>query len=359
MTHDDERVLPVPLAGFSQALVLACALVLVPSWPSRSAATEHAPCNGVEPLRIVNLSPFHLAYGVPDSHGSCVLGQGLSKVTLSSDVASHMVSAQSETEQMLLDGETYRQAVALRHGLGNGWEALFEASAVSHAHGVFDGFIKDWHSFFGLPQGGRDTAPRNRLAFTNAKNGRTLVDLDDSVSSPGGITVGLGGKLEQNYLQNDGLVLRGAVRFPTGNEHALAGPGDLSASIWGETSGQLFRPGGGGSRTWSYGSTLGIQVASPPPALSGIGERVIAFGRLGVTWALLDRLSLTAQMDVNSTPYSGSYLAPLAGPVVMLGVGGVYKLSPHTALEIAISEDDGVRHAAADFGVHVTFHWEP
>ena len=108
----------------------------------------------------------------------------------------------------------------------------------------------------------------------------------------------------------------------------------------------------------SYGSTLGVQIASPPAVLSGIGESVIAFGRLGVTWALLDRLSLTAQLDINSTPYGGSSLAPLSGPVVMLGVGGVYKLSPHTALEIAISEDDGARHAAADFGVHVTLHWE-
>ena len=340
-------------------MIPVCILVLLVLWISRSTANEHAPCNGVEPLRIVNPSPFHLAYGVPGSHGSCILAQGASKVTVSSDVASHMVSARSETEQMLTDGETYRQSVALRHGLGNGWEALFEASVVSHAHGVFDGFIQDWHSFFGLPQGGRDFAPRNRLAFAYARNGRTLVDLDDSVSSPGGITVGLGRKLERNHLQNDGLVLRGAVRFPTGNDDALAGPGDLSASIWAETSGQLFRPGGGGSGAWSYGSTLGIQVTSPPAVLSGIGDRFIAFGRLGVTWALLDRLSLTAQLDVNSTPYSGSSLAPLAGPVVMLGFGGVYKLSPHTAIEIAISEDDGSRHAAADFGVHVTLHWEP
>ena len=359
MTRDDARELPVPLAGFWQVLVLVSVLVLVVSWPSRSTADEHSPCNGVTPLRIVNLSPFHLAYGVPGSHGSCILGQGESKVTVSSDVVSHMVSAQSETEWMLTDGETYRKSVALRHGFGNGWEVLFEASAVSHTRGVFDGFIQDWHSFFGLPQGGRDTAPRNRLAFTYARNGRTLVDLTDSVSSLGEITVGLGRKLERNYLQNDGLVLRGALRFPTGNEDALAGPGNISASIWAETSGQLFRPDGGGSRAWSYGSTLGIQVASPPPILSGIGEKVIAFGRLGVTWALLDGLSLTAQLDVNSTPYGGSSLAPLAGPVVMLGVGGVYKLSPHTAIEIAISEDDGSRHAAADFGVHVTLHWEP
>ena len=81
------------------------------------------------------------------SHGTCILMPGTSKVTLSSDVASHMTSARSESEQMLTDGETYRQTVALRHGLSNGWEALFEASVVSHTRGVFDGFIRNWHSF--------------------------------------------------------------------------------------------------------------------------------------------------------------------------------------------------------------------
>ena len=340
-------------------LLLVCILALVASLPTRAMVDEHAPCDNVTPLRIVNLNPFHLSYGVPGSHGSCVLMPGMSKVTMSSDTASHMASARSETEQMLTDGETYRQAVALRHGLGNGWEALFEASVVSHTQGVFDGFIQNWHSFFGLPQGGRDTAPRNRLAFTYARNGRTFVDLNDRVSSLGDVTVGLGRKLERNYLQNDGLVLRGAIKLPTGNENVLTGSGNLLASVWAETSGLLFRPGSGGSRAWHYASTLGIQVSPPSKALSGIGGEVVAFGRLGVTWALLDSLSLTAQLDVNSTPYSDSSLAPLAGPVVMLGVGGVYKLSPHMALEIAISEDDGSRHAAADFGVHVTLRWEP
>ena len=337
MTHDDERELPVPLAGFWQVLILVFILTLIVSLPSRPTANEHVPCNDIKPLRVVNLSPFHLAYGVPGSHGSCILMPGASKITVSSDVASHMVSARSETEQMLTDGETYRQSVALKHGLGNGSETLFEASAVSHTHGAFDGFIQDWHSFFDFPQGGRDIAPRNRLAFAYVRNGRTLVLLDNRVSSLGDINVGLGRKLERNYLQNDGLVLRGVVRFPTSNEEALAGQGNFSASIWAETSGQLFRPIGGGSRTWSYGTTLGIQVASPPAVLSGIGGRVIAFGRIGVTWAILDRLSLTAQLDVNSTPYGGSSLAPLAGPVVMLGFGGVYEFPPHTAIEIAIS----------------------
>ena len=150
------------------------------------------------------------------------------------------------------------------------------------------------------------------------------------------------------------LAIRGVVKLPTGDEDALAGAGGLSASIWAETSGEF---GSGGARDWLYGATLGALAASTPDAI-GTGGRIVAFGRLGVTWRVLDRLALTAQVDVNSSPY-GSSLAPLAGPVVMIGVGGTVKLTPRTTLEIAIAEDDGLRRAAADFGVHAAIRWRP
>ena len=116
-------------------------------------------------LRVVNLDPFHLAYGVPGSYGACVLQPGSSEAIAALDIASHMKGARSGSERLFVDGETWRQALALRHGLGDGWEALLELSVVSHVPGVFDGFIETWHEFFHLPQGGRDTAPRDRLAI--------------------------------------------------------------------------------------------------------------------------------------------------------------------------------------------------
>ncbi len=106
-----KRELSVPLAGYWRILVLVCVLVHVVSLPSLTMANEHAPCDGVTPLRTVNLNPFHLAYGVPVSYGTCILMPGVSKVTLSSDMASHMTSARSESEQMLTDKPTGRRSL--------------------------------------------------------------------------------------------------------------------------------------------------------------------------------------------------------------------------------------------------------
>ncbi len=319
---------------------------------SSAMADGQQRCLGVSPLRIPNLDPFHHVYGAPTPHGACVLESGSSEVTFSSDVASHMTFAQSGAERLLVDGETYRQSVALRYGLSDGWEGILEVSMVSHTRGVFDGFIENWHDFFGLPQGGRDVTPHDRLAFTHSRNGMVRVDVDQGITAPGDVMLGLGRRLERNHFRNDGLALRGAISLPTGDENALVGSGGMSASLWAETSGDLFPREG--SRTWLYGASLGVQAGSSPSSLSGMGGRVIAFGHFGVTWQPLDRLSLTAQIDANSTPYTDSSLAPLSGPVVMFGAGGAYRISRNTTLEIAVSEDDGWRHAAHDFGVHIS-----
>ena len=283
------------------------------------------------------------------------MAPGKSEVTASLDMASQMTRARSSEERLLVDGETHRQTITLRSGLGNGWEGIVEISAVSHTGGKFDGFIEDWHGFFGLPQGGRDATPHGRLALVHTKNGVTHVDVRRRITALGDIMLGLGRKPAWNPLQNDGLALRGGLRLPTGDPDTLTGSGGLSASVWAETSGRLpgkrVQP-----RVWLYGASLGVQIGTTP--FSGIGGRAIAFGHLGVTWRPLDRLSLTAQLNVNSTPYSGSALAPLSGPAVMLGVGGAYRISPGTTLEISISEDDGWRHAAHDFGIHAALRWK-
>ena len=64
-----------------------------------------------------------------------------------------------------------------------------------------------------------------------------------------------------------------------------------------------------------------------------------------------------AQVDVHSSPYSGTALSPLSDAVVMLGFGGTLRLTEGTQLEIAVTEDDGTWRAAPDIGLHVAMRW--
>ena len=243
----------------------------------------------------------------------------------------------------LIDGETYRQGLALRHGFRDRWEYLFEVTAVAHRGGVFDAFIENWHDTFGLIQGDRDSAPRDRLALFHANGGGTHVHIDRDVSSLGDVSLGVGYSLPRWPLPNDGLAIRTRVKLPTGDATSLAGSGGFAASVWAETSGAL--PGSADSRTWLYSAALGALAGEAPASFSNTGGRLIVFGRFGVTWRPLTRLSLTAQLDAHSSPYGASGVAPLADPSVMIGLGGALRLTERTTLEIAVTEDDGIHRA--------------
>ena len=174
-------------SGLSRAargpgLGAACVLALLAAWPCAGGAAAGERSDIATPLGTVNLNPFHLPWGVPVSHGARVLGPGSTELVVSFDMASHFRGDAGGGERVLIDGETWRQSVSLRRGLGDGWEYLVGLSAVSHGAGVFDGFIEGWHDAFGLPQSGRDRAPRDRFSVLYARDGETLVDLGDEVS---------------------------------------------------------------------------------------------------------------------------------------------------------------------------------
>ena len=346
--------------GLVRALCALTLLILVPG----AASPEDVPAGSgagtdrhgmATPLRMVNLNPFHLLYGVPASAGARVMPPGASEVIASVDMASHLRAGGSGTERVLMDGETYRQGLALRHGLGEGWELLVDVPAVSHTGGVFDGFIEDWHDTFGLPQGDRDRAPRDRLAMFYADGGGTRFDIDGDVHSLGDASVGVGYALPSPPFSNDGVVVRGMIKLPSGDEGALAGSGGYSASAWAETSGAFS--GSAVSRNWLYAATLGVLAGEAPEELSDIGGRFIAFGRFGVSWRALEDLHLTLQIEAHSSPYGGSALSPLSDPAVMLGLGGTLRITERMALEIAVTEDDGTWHAAPDIGLHTALRW--
>ena len=156
-------------------------------------------------------------------------------------------------------------------------------------------------------------------------------------------------------FSTDGVVVRAIVKLPSGDEDALAGSGGYSASAWAETSGAFASSGG--SRRWLYAAMLGMLAGDAPEDLPTVGGRFIVFGRFGVTWRALEDVHLKAQIDVHSSPYDASALAPLSDAAVMLGLVGTWVLGERVALDVAVTEDDGTRHSAPDIGLHIAMRW--
>ena len=202
--------------------------------------------------------------GMPASFGARVMPSGSSELIASMDVASHLSADRSGADQVLMDGETYRQALTLRQGLGDGWEYLLDIPAVSHSGGALDGFIENWHRAFGLPQGQRDRTPRDRLAFLYTDDGGTRVDIDRSVFSLGDASLGVGYALPSSPFPNDGMVVRAVMKLPSRRRSGIG---------W---FGRLFGIGMGGD----FGCIAGL-LHLPQVALHGNAGRACRRGAYG------------------------------------------------------------------------------
>ena len=99
---------PAPGRAGRRGLGLVCALAFTVLWPGAGTTEELAWGDVATPLRIVNLNPFQLLYGVPGSLGAHVMTRGSSELIASMDMASHLVEASSGAERVLIDGETHR-----------------------------------------------------------------------------------------------------------------------------------------------------------------------------------------------------------------------------------------------------------
>ena len=334
-------------------VLLSCLVVLMSGFPLSAAAGEAAWGTVAVPLRTVNLNPFHLVLGVPGSFGARIAAPHETEAILALDVASHLLGHEVGGERVLLDGETYRPSLSIRRGLTARWEYFLEVAFVAHRTGVFDRFIQSWHDVFGLPQQGWGRAPRNRLVLLYGDADAPRFDVRQETASLGDASIGVGYALP--VLANDGLALRGSLKLPTGDADVLAGSGGFAGSLWVETSGVLF--GAHAARTWLYAATLGAWFGEAPQGLAGLGNRPLAFARLGVTWRPLAWMTLTTQIDVHTSPYRDAQVAPLADTAVMLGMGGALKLSRRATLEIAMTEDDGGHWTAPEVGLHAALRW--
>ena len=347
------RLLCLPRRARSTAFF--CLFFVCVLWPAAATSGQAEDVAVAMPLRLVNLNPFFVPYGVPVSFGTRTLPSGSSELTVAVDTASYLSTAASGSERLLLDGETYRTSLTLRRGFRSRWEYFLELSAVGHHGGLFDGFIENWHDFFGLPQGNRDRTPRDRLAVFYADGAGTRVDRRQDVFSLSDLVFGVGYSVPAWLVENDGLTIRSHIKIPTGDAGSLAGSGRFSTSLWAETSGAL--PWSETSRRWLYAATLGLVVTEPPKQLSAVGDPFIAFGRVSATWRALSWLDLTVQVDVQSSPYRDSTVDVLADPVVLFGIGGAVHVTEHATLELALTEDDGLHRAAPDIGLHTALRW--
>jgi hypothetical protein len=170
----------------------------------------------------------------------------------------------------------------------------------SRSGGIADQAMWNWHELFNLPQGGRQAAPKNRLAFHLERDGRVIADLSHADMALMDLDVAW---VRPFGTPEAGGRLGASVQLPTGRQSNFSGSGGTDGLL----GGALWRRYG----RWKVsGQTerviLGLPKDSPLRAVLGQTSFNRAWGTLG--WqgegaGLVSGLGIEVSLGYAGSPY--------------------------------------------------------
>lgn len=315
-----------------------------------SAAPVLAEDMEIAPFRTVNQGALVHIFGLPADSSAEVTPVGRFSGGLTMDVANEYATSSSHNEAITLDGESYRWVLSVRYGVVEGLEAGIQIPYLLYGGGFLDGFIMDWHSAFGLSQGGRDSVPKGRLLYSYEKNGTRKLRMDNAGSGIGDISLDGGLRLydERGDGFHDRIALRTALKLPTGNSNFLRGSGSVDFSL------SLCA---GMNRYTEWGSlglfgSLGGMAMTRGDVLPDQQNHLVGFGTAGLGWGPAEWISFKVQLSGHTPLYHGSSLDEISSSALMLVIGGALRVPGNYLLDIGVSED-----LAVSTSPDVAFHF--
>jgi hypothetical protein len=202
---------------------------------------------------------------------------------------------------------------------------------------MLDGLIENWHDAFGLPQGGRDDAPRNRLHyFYTETDEKEDIDFSDSGTGLGDTSIYLAYQLNQNSpTVRRYIALRGGIKLPTGNSDQLRGSGATDFHLrLAASDGETLK-----SLDVTLFASVGALWLGHGDILADKQQRTVGFGSFGLGWSALKRVTVKVQIDAHTNFFSDSQLKQIDSPSAQLATGGTIKISDNLAVDLCVVED--------------------
>jgi len=324
------------------ALLLQAALGATSCLAASAAAT---------PFYTFNQSPVAQIFGLPAAESSTVQLPGKLWSLFAFDVANNYSIDDSPRDSMLIDAESYRLTFALRYGIAQKFELGLDLPLVGYSGGVLDGMIEGWHSAFGLSQGGRLYAPRDRLLIRYDRNNQERLRLTRENFGLGDLRLNGGWQLYQDGSSPArALALRASLKVPTGDSEQLRGSGSTDFALW--LTGSDDHIVGESQMHLAFFGAAGAMALTKGRVLEDQQNQVVGFGSLGLGWSPLDWLTFKTQLSMHSAFFKSTTLNQLGQSPVQLIFGGTLGFSPKTSLDIALSEDVRVS-TSPDLAIHL------
>ncbi len=192
----------------------------------------------------------------------------------------------SAAQQLVIDVENTRLDLQLNYRQ-NDWILSANLPLIDNRAGQLDRLILDWHDFFGLPQGGRDQAPLDRLLMYWQVDGQDRFRIEQPVSGIGDLQLAAG------YRLSPQSELWFALEMPSGSDPLLSN-GGIDAALWWRYHGDPVHP------LQTYGSA-GLSWLHDGGVLKGHREPIIGFLQAGLRYRWNPAVEGLLQIDAHSS----------------------------------------------------------
>ena len=193
---------------------------------------------------------------------------------------------QRGSEQAIVDVENTRYDFQANYNYKL-WHFNLNTSLIDNSSGFMDQTIERWHDFFGLPQGGRDSAINDQLKLYYEKNGQVLVDSETAGHGLADLQLGLG------YQYNETFQLWVAAELPMGSSYDFISNDGVDIAAW------LSFTSSVNEKTELYG-TLGMVIPHKGGLLKNQLNSHYEIGELGMRYILNPNVHLLLQGDYHS-----------------------------------------------------------
>lgn len=298
---------------------------------------------GEAPLPLYNQGALARAFELPVLGYARVLDHDESLSSIRYDLTSEFHASQDADESVTLDGEAQMLTLAFRRGYGSGLEWTFELPLLYQSGGFTDGFIEGWHDAFGLPDGGRPEAPRDRYLYQYTRDGQVLLDQRETGTDLGDLRLGLG------WQAAGWVALRGELKVASGDEEKLAG-GNYGGAVWLDAALPFAE-----RSVWSGWLSAGASYNGTAGLLEDQQQQFVPFGGAGLSLRAFERVFVLAQVYAHGPLYDDSDLDPFRA-ALQLALGLRWRVTQDFDVDIAFQEDP-ITSSSPDFSGHLGLTW--
>jgi len=299
-----------------------------------------------DPMPLSNTAALAQFAALPDLGRASVLDAGATTLRLNLDLANEYAVDGNGLTTLELDGESQAWTLGARRGFGGRFEVGVEATLLHRSGGFLDGTIENWHEWFGLPDGGRPDAPRDRLRYRLIDNGVVRMDVDDDWTGVSDL------RLSGGWQATEGAALRAMLALPTGDADALAG-GHWGAASWLD----LALPAPFGDRVeGSLSGGVAWQETTGP--LADLQRDLTPFAGLALGWHFWRGATLLGQLYWHDALYDDPEGVELDAfrPGLQGSLGLRWETPSGWRWDLGFQEDL-ITDASSDFAIHAGLSW--